>query len=1187
MSIFKEPFKDEIKIQLGKRQDAMLKRSPNDIRYINSRNAWVRMSSAVDTYKDTAPNPPTLKDLSNEGNYDNSLAKKYILQGGVLNENGTLKGGVGSWNNAYSNVSADGTPYRLGIRPMPGITGIEIKSLGAYGSLREVTVNYQCWDIRQLEDLELLYMRPGYTVLVEWGWAPYLDNKGNIQSNVQFYDIINQVKDKDTIWKELEKKASENGNYEGMYGTIKNYSWNARPDGGYDCQTVVISMGEVIESLKVNYAPLKTLEDIGSYGYLSPTIKGDTGVSISSGEQSQTNLNTDKIKEQYGKNILAGMFWELWRLAYAQIGSDTTSDEGESVYLTDSKNGNDFKFEVFHKTINIKGMSENWIGEEDEQLYITLDTLCYLLNTYVFLQIPNKTDQNTKEYVKLSVKEDKGISNAETGEDYLLCAAHPLQISVDPSICLIRNDLWASGIKFNVTKSPDVNEAGTPTVKFRSNISNINSFVKILTDNLSTADSISNKEAVLTYVGNTIKGSNNNQQQIEENLKEVNRVYVEEFLRKNYVLQNPDPSTASSFGITVDQDLIGRGLKSFNDPPDNFYELLIKKDWGNIDKDKVKEALTSNGADIADENDPVVAEQEKIQEKADELQKTADEGKENLGFLKNLLPYFKNNDYKTELGIIGNIYVNIQHLYDLALNFNLASQDKKEKNDINAYDFVKNLLNEVSSCIGNTSTLDLFIEPNASVCRLIDIAFTGEKSIYDRAFILEVHGLKTTARSYKLESKIFPEQSTQVAIGAQVGGGALGTDVTTLVDFNKKIIDRIITQKTSPADNLTQQAQQALDALSSSLGTLYKLFSRLSFGFFTDADYDLDKASEYKNALKDLINLFKSLVSSSGNNRAIIPTVFSADIDGIGGLIIGNIFRIPDDVLPKGYKGKGVGSKLGYVITGIGHSVQNGDWITKIDSQTIILDDPSPGAKTFPGDFDYANITVELNPNDPKEIVRTNSTRTTSTGTTNTGVGFPNSTRTQRIVNTYLNGVYPALQNNDSTFVISNTETLGGNLPSRQWLKANPNFVSSLVVVDFPLAGGKTKKLKFHPTLKSKFDIIIPKLKTTKYKNKLLTEYITSCAGSLAIRNATPSTTELSFHSYALAVDLNADRYAYGKPWNLTNKTWTDTSGKVQPWTDFEYGFYEVAKIFQANGVGWYWKNDPHHFSIGEGLPTS
>ena len=1042
MSIFKEPFKEEIKIQLGKRQDAMLKRSPNDIRYINSRNAWVRMSSAVNTYKDTAPNPPTLKDLSDEGNYDDSLAKKYILQGGVLNENGTLKGGVGSWNNAYSNVSADGTPYRLGIRPMPGITGIEIKSLGAYGSLREVTVNYQCWDIRQLEDLELLYMRPGYTVLVEWGWAPYLDNEGNIQSNVQFYDIINQVKDKDTIWKELEDRASKTyyGNYEGMYGTIKNYSWNARPDGGYDCQTVVISMGEVIESLKVNYAPLKTLEDIGSYGYLSSTIKGDTNTTISSGEQSQTNLNTDKIKEQYGKNILAGMFWELWRLAYAQIGSDTTSDEGESVYLTDSKNGNDFKFEVFHKTINIKGMSENWIGEEDEQLYITLDTLCYLLNTYVFLQIPNKTDQNTKEYVKLSVKEDKGISNAETGEDYLLCAAHPLQISVDPSICLIRNDLWASGIKFNVTKSPDVNEAGTPTVKFRSNKSEteISDFVDRIISICIPTTKIGNRPDVLKLIEEFIKGPNKefSQSQIDENIKEINRIYLQKLNDSKYLVKSPSPNDVNIFGLELGGSSVGNTLKWLTGYPTTFYNLLIDRKWGNFDN--VRSTIGGSIATFGGSTTVVEDEKTKIKEQQEKLQETADAGKENLGFLTKLLPYFKNNDYKTELGIIGNIYINIQHLYDLALNFNLASQDKKEKNDINAYDFVKNLLNEVSSCIGNTSTLDLFIEPNASVCRLIDIAFTGEKSIYDRAFVLEVHGLKTTARSYKLESKIFPEQSTQVAIGAQVGGGALGTDVTTLVDFNKKIIDRIITQKVSPADNLAQQAEQALAALSASLGTLYKLFSRLSFGFFTDADYDLDKASEYKNALKDLINLFKSLVSSSGNNRAIIPTVFSADIDGIGGLIIGNIFRIPDDVLPKGYKGKGAGSKLGYVITGIGHSVQNGDWITKIDSQTIILDDPSPGAKTFPGDFDYANITVELNPNDPAKIV-TNSTNANPSNVPATPSGNGNWTT--------LNNTLVALNNPQNAWFEYNAKSRNPKLPG-----SNPLILNAFKEVGFSAA---------------------------------------------------------------------------------------------------------------------------------------
>ena len=61
---------------------------------------------------------------------------------------------------------------RLGLRPMPGITNMDIKSKSAYGSLREAVVNFQCWDIHQLEELELLYMRPGYTVLVEWRWSP-------------------------------------------------------------------------------------------------------------------------------------------------------------------------------------------------------------------------------------------------------------------------------------------------------------------------------------------------------------------------------------------------------------------------------------------------------------------------------------------------------------------------------------------------------------------------------------------------------------------------------------------------------------------------------------------------------------------------------------------------------------------------------------------------------------------------------------------------------------------------------------------------------------------------------------------------------------------------------------------------------------------------------------------------------
>ena len=62
--------------------------------------------------------------------FDNSsdLASKYILQGGVL-DNGKLKFGIGNNNSsAYSLVTPSGNIHRLGIRPMPGIVDVDIKS---------------------------------------------------------------------------------------------------------------------------------------------------------------------------------------------------------------------------------------------------------------------------------------------------------------------------------------------------------------------------------------------------------------------------------------------------------------------------------------------------------------------------------------------------------------------------------------------------------------------------------------------------------------------------------------------------------------------------------------------------------------------------------------------------------------------------------------------------------------------------------------------------------------------------------------------------------------------------------------------------------------------------------------------------------------------------------------------------
>ena len=72
MSIFKESFKKGVQDQILTRQNAIASnpRSAQTIQYFNSRNAWIRMTSAVDVSGDKG-----------------DLARKNVLAGGVLNWN--------------------------------------------------------------------------------------------------------------------------------------------------------------------------------------------------------------------------------------------------------------------------------------------------------------------------------------------------------------------------------------------------------------------------------------------------------------------------------------------------------------------------------------------------------------------------------------------------------------------------------------------------------------------------------------------------------------------------------------------------------------------------------------------------------------------------------------------------------------------------------------------------------------------------------------------------------------------------------------------------------------------------------------------------------------------------------------------------------------------------------------------
>jgi muramidase (phage lysozyme) len=927
MSIFRNTFQDDIKKSLKARQEAMTERTPDTIQYLNSRNSFIRMTSSV-----------------NVGN-DNTLAKKNVLLGGTLNYNGqiqdpnnpnlkiddfSLKSGVGKANEAYSTRTPGGTANnRLGIRPMPGIVNMDIKSKSAYGSLREAVVNFQCWDIQQLEELELLYMRPGYTVLVEWGWLPYLNDKKKIVTTPpSFYDILNKgTTNRTTIFKDLyDKSTGSGGNYDAMFGYIKNYQWSARPDGGYDCQTTIISTGEIIESLKVNYV----LPDLTKLN--SSTLDG-TGF-LDAEFTTQGTSAPNSLKLYYEKNILAGVWAETYfKLRGAQIlpttittpTTTTTSTAPTTVTLNATSIFKD-KFYVTAtpalKSINLSNPDSLSMGSST-QVYITLEAAFDVINKYV---IPKDGKGNLLMELSTYTEEYAGA------KEPLLCVAHPVEVSVDPTVCLINSPLWygTGGILYSVGAAAAVNP-------FQVKATAIKDAVARYLDPVS--GSAGNQQFNLN--GNFGVNPNSIQQAIGA-ITDINEYYqVNALLGPNDIpfLLKTQRAGGGILGRTkTEYDKILGHLASFK--VIDLTKITTSAGFLNSVTVTLPATFVPPAATVVSTT-------------------TISNAITNLQDLKNLKGFFYNNKSDTELGYIGNIYVNLDFLYKQSLDANLEASDNKEKNEINLYKYLKSIISAIQTSLGNLNNFEVHVDPIDNKARVIDVSFTGDKNT-PNLFELQVHNLNSVVRNYSLQSQIFPEQSSIIAIGSQAKGGQLGIQNNTMIDFNTGLTDRIIeTKDFGIASNY--DVNGSTTKIASNLGGIVFMFGSLSTPAPTPVSGSTPTTtatspggstdisvlfSRCKNNLRDLIVYFQSITSSPGANRSIIPTKFSFEMDGIGGLVIGNLFTINQDILPEGYKGtKGTGQKLAQTITGISHALSNNnDWTTKIDALNISLNDKSSKA---------------------------------------------------------------------------------------------------------------------------------------------------------------------------------------------------------------------------------------------------
>ena len=56
-------------------------------------------------------------------------------------------------------------------------------------------------------------------------------------------------------------------------------------------------------------------------------------------------------------------------------------------------------------------------------------------------------------------------------------------------------------------------------------------------------------------------------------------------------------------------------------------------------------------------------------------------------------------------------------------------------------------------------------------------------------------------------------------------------------------------------------------------------------------------------------------------------------LDGISGIVIGNVFNLDQSRLPKSYKNSGVS----FIVTGEQQEINGQDWTTSITGQTVLI----------------------------------------------------------------------------------------------------------------------------------------------------------------------------------------------------------------------------------------------------------
>ena len=301
--------------------------------------------------------------------------------------------------------------------------------------MREANIQITCHNLQQFKIIETLFLRLKFSVLLEYGHSTYYDStdKNNpvlVPNNKNLSNWFLQPHSQREILDKIEEYRKDSfGNYDAFFGFVKNFSWTLKPDGGYEITVSLISMGDVIESLKINSA--------------HPT--GNTNLNVDPNLEYTPAYYAQKDRSTLNKilyGITAGLVGSGFAHGYeGGAGSYTALHTGNLVNIGGLKGYNYRKDEPVNKPGPYLQDNEGYFylfpylsngeggaqGEIGRQYYIKLGTLLRIIEGFLMYYNTDRQDKEPIVYI------DYNFNN-----NY--CLTLPRQVSTDPTVCLIPLD---------------------------------------------------------------------------------------------------------------------------------------------------------------------------------------------------------------------------------------------------------------------------------------------------------------------------------------------------------------------------------------------------------------------------------------------------------------------------------------------------------------------------------------------------------------------------------------------------------------------------------------------------------------------------------------------------------------------------------------------------------------------------